>query len=77
MVEYFHKLQSAGVSTESKGSFLGENVGQSSEVCIPLKKIGEYALIDYLKEVEQSNSTREPTLSPNDSIKGEREWNGS
>jgi hypothetical protein len=42
-----------------------------------LKKIGEYALIDYLKEVEQSNSTREPTLSPNDSIKGEREWNGS
>ena len=42
-----------------------------------LKKIGEYALIDYLKEVEQSNSTREPKLSPNDSIKGEREWNGS
>jgi hypothetical protein len=77
VVEYFHKLQSAGVSTESKGSFLGKMSVKVAKYVSLLKKIGEYALIDYLKEVEQSNSTREPTLSPNDSIKGEREWNGS
>ena len=34
VVECRHKMQSAGVSTESKGSYLAENASQSSVECI-------------------------------------------
>jgi hypothetical protein len=50
VVEYCHKLQRAGVSTESKGSFLEKMSVKVAKIVSLLKINGEYDHIDYLQE---------------------------